>query len=123
MVGRTRLTTPLALTTILPMRQRVPWCAFKRPGVSNFRQPIVFPKNWIAVCPEGDLTNHIRFIAEYEDGSSDVFAVPECTLDQGPMPIARIVAREWQTDGYLKPGKIVGVRRLTTEEFMSVLLA
>ena len=24
-------------------------CAFKRPGVSNFRQPIVFPKNWIAV--------------------------------------------------------------------------
>ena len=75
--------------------------------------------------PEGDLRNHIRFIAEYEDGSSDVFAVPECTLDQGPgkMSIAHIVAREWQTDGYLKPGKIVGVRRLTTEEFMSVLLA
>ena len=57
--------------------------------------------------------------------ASAVFAVPECTLDQGPgkMSIARIVAREWQTDGYLKPGKIVGVRRLTTEEFMSVLLA
>ena len=48
-------------------------------------------------------------------------SVPECTLDQGPgkMSMARIVAREWQTDGYLKPGKIVGVRRLTTEEFMS----
>ena len=47
--------------------------------------------------------------------------VPECTLDQGPgkMSIARIVAREWQTDGYLKPGKIKSVRRLTTEEFMS----
>ena len=41
-------------------------------------------------------------------------------LDQGPgkMSIARIVAHEWQTDGYLKPGKIVGVRRLTTEEFV-----
>ncbi len=35
------------------------------------------------------------------------------------MPIARSVAREWQTDGYLKPGKIVSVRRLTTEEFLS----
>ena len=26
----------------------------------------------------------------------------------GQDAIARIVAREWQTDGYLKPGKIVG---------------
>ena len=26
------------------------------------------------------LANHIRFIAEYEDGSGDVFAVPECSL-------------------------------------------
>ena len=71
--------------------------------------------------PKKDLANHIRFIAEYEDGSSDGFAVPECTLDQGPgkMSIARIVAHEWQTDGYLKPGKIVSVRRLTTEEFLS----
>ena len=71
--------------------------------------------------PKKDLANHIRFIAEYEDGSSDGFAVPECTLDQGPgkMSIARIVAHEWQTDGYLKPGKIKSVRRLTTEEFMS----
>ena len=75
--------------------------------------------------PEKDLANHIRFIAQYEDGSVDNFAVPECILDQGPgkMGIAHIVAHEWQTDGYLKPGKIVGVRRLTTEEFMSVLLA
>ena len=31
--------------------------------------------------PEKDLANHIRFIAEYEDGSSDVFAVPECSLE------------------------------------------
>ena len=34
------------------------------------------------------------------------------------MSIARIVAPEWQTDGYLKLGKIVGVRRPTTEEFL-----
>ena len=27
---------------------------------------------------------HPRFVAMYEDGSTDVFAVPECTLDQGP---------------------------------------
>ena len=64
--------------------------------------------------PEKDLANHIRFIAEYEDGSSDVFAVPECSLNQD-----RIVAHEWQADGYLKPGKIISVRRLTTEEFLS----
>ena len=53
----------------------------------------------------------------------DVFAVPECSLNQGPMPIARIVAREVADNGYLPPGKIVRVRRLTSEEFMSVLLA
>ena len=55
----------------------------------------------------------------YEDGSVDHFAIPECSLEQGPMNIARSVAREWQDDGYLKQGKIVSVRRLTTEEFMS----
>ena len=68
--------------------------------------------------PEADLKNHIRFIAEYEDG---VFAVPECSLNQGPMPIARSVAREWQGDGYLKPGKIVGLRRPTVEESIEML--
>ena len=36
------------------------------------------------------------------------------------MNIARSVAREWQTDGYLKPGKIVGVRRPTTEESLAM---
>ena len=48
-------------------------------------------------------------------------AGPTPALDQGPgkMSIARIVAHEWQTDGYLKPGKIKRVRRLTTDEFMS----
>ena len=54
-----------------------------------------------------DLAEHVRFVAMYEDGSIDHFAIPECSLNQGPMPIARSVAREWQTDGYLKLGKIV----------------
>ena len=49
--------------------------------------------------PEKDFAEHVRFIAEYEDGTTDVFAIPECSLNQGPMPIARTVAREWQTDG------------------------
>jgi hypothetical protein len=46
----------------------------------------------------------------YADGSEDAFAVPQATLDQGPgaAGVARIVAAEWQRDGYLKPGKIVG---------------
>ena len=41
---------------------------------------------------------------------SDVFAIPECSLDQGPMNILPIVAHEWQQDGFLKPGVIVGIR-------------
>ena len=50
--------------------------------------------------------------------------MPECTLRQGPSAagIARLVAGEWQTDGYLKSGKIASVRRLTTEEFMSGMM-
>ena len=69
--------------------------------------------------PEKDLAHHIRFIAEYEDGSNDVFAVPECTLRQGPsaVGIARLVAGEWQRDGYLKEGRIVGVRWPPRAEF------
>ena len=35
------------------------------------------------------------------------------------MSIARIVAHEWQTDGYLKPVKIKRVRRQTTGKFLS----
>ena len=49
--------------------------------------------------PRRDIANHIRFVAEYEDGLLGLFAVPECSLSQGPMPIARIVAREWQDGG------------------------
>ena len=61
--------------------------------------------------PERDLVKYPRFVAQFADGSSDVFAVPQATLDQGSAAgIVRIVAGEWQRDGYLKPGKIVGVR-------------
>ena len=62
--------------------------------------------------PEKDLEQYVRLVAMYADGSEDAFAVPQATLDQGPgdAGVARIVAGEWQRDGYLKPGKIVGVR-------------
>ena len=61
-------------------------------------------------------TEHIRFIAEYEDGSKHFFAVPQCTLEQGLRDKGRysitcILAYEWQQDGYLKPGKIARVYR------------
>jgi hypothetical protein len=48
---------------------------------------------------------------EYDDGSTEMFAVPELPLsrDRESGGIARIVAREWQNDGYLKPGRIVRV--------------
>ena len=63
-----------------------------------------------------ELAEDIRFIAEYEDGSKHVFAVPQCTLeqglpDEGRYSIACILAYEWQQDGYLKPGKIARVYR------------
>ena len=60
--------------------------------------------------------NYFCFLlrAARSPGSEDAFAVPQATLDQGPgaAGVARIVAGEWQRDGYLKPGKIVGVRWL-----------
>jgi hypothetical protein len=69
----------------------------------------------MTLTPKQDLANHVGFIAEYDDGSKDVFAVPQSTLDQGPPEgwngIARIVAGEWQRDGHLKPGNIVRVYR------------
>jgi len=63
-----------------------------------------------------ELAEPIRYIAEYEDGSKHIFAVPQSTLEQG-LPnegrysIACIIAYEWQQDGYLKPGKIARVYR------------
>ena len=65
---------------------------------------------------EEEPADHIRFIAEYEDGSKHFFAVPQCTLEQGLRDKGRysitcILAYEWQQDGYLKPGKIARVYR------------
>jgi hypothetical protein len=78
----------------------------------------------MTVSPKEDLAKHVRFIAEYEDGSQDVFAVPQSTLDQGPgaLGIARIVAGEWQRDGHLKRGTITKVRRPSIEEWMEMYL-
>ena len=74
----------------------------------------------MTLTPEKDLAQHVRLIAMYEDGSQDVFAVPQATLDQGPgvAGIARIIAGEWQRDGYLKPGKIVAVWWRPAGEFV-----
>ncbi len=67
----------------------------------------------MTVTPEQDLVDSVRYIAEFDDGSRDVFAVAQSKLDQGPNPdgIARIIAGQWQRDGYIKPGKIVRVWR------------
>ena len=64
----------------------------------------------MTVCPELDLANHFRFIVMYDDGSEDVFAVPESTLDQGDLGVLRIIAGEWQRDGFIKEGRIVALR-------------
>jgi hypothetical protein len=70
--------------------------------------------------PQKDLAQHVRFIAMYDDGSQDVFAIAQSTLDQGPgaAGIARIIAGEWRRDGYLKPAKIVGVWWRPAREFV-----
>jgi hypothetical protein len=76
----------------------------------------------MTISPEEHLAKHVRFIAEYEDGSEEGFAVPQATLDQGPgaLGIARIVAGEWQRAGNLKPGEIVKVRRPSVEELIEM---
>ena len=44
-----------------------------------------------------DLAKDVQFQAEYDDGSTDVFAVPEATLLQGGVPaVLPIIAWEWQ---------------------------
>jgi hypothetical protein len=59
----------------------------------------------------GDLARHIRFQADYDDGSSDAFAIPQGTLQQGDAPtVLRTIAHEWQNDGFIKAGRIVSVR-------------
>ena len=63
----------------------------------------------MTVCPELDLANHFRFIVMYDDGSEDVFAVPEATLDQG-LDALQIIAAEWQADRFIKEGRVVALR-------------
>ncbi len=57
---------------------------------------------------------HIRFIAEYADGSTDPFDIPLTDLREGDH-VAGIIARERQREPLcwprLKPGKIIGVHR------------
>jgi hypothetical protein len=65
--------------------------------------------------PANDLADpeYIKFLARYEDGVLDAFAVAKATLEQGPpegrLSIARIVAHEWQADGFIRKGKIFDV--------------
>ena len=64
--------------------------------------------------PKEDLASGVLFVVEYQDGAEDVIAVPHSTLEQGPREgwdsIARIIAREWMEDGYIRPGEIARVR-------------
>jgi hypothetical protein len=52
----------------------------------------------------------IRFIAKYEDGSSDDFWIDRWTLSRGDH-VAFMVAREHQAEKKLPPGTIVRVKR------------
>jgi hypothetical protein len=64
--------------------------------------------------PAEDLAKHVRFQAYYDDGSTDVFAVPEATLLQGGVAaVLPSIAWEWQRDGYLKEGDIIAIRLKT----------
>jgi len=67
--------------------------------------------------PEKDLADpeYVKFLAYYADGGMDAFAVAKCTLEQGPpegrLSIARIVAREWVADGFLRLSQAASVPR------------
>ena len=53
-------------------------------------------------------TDRVTFIAEYRDGSVARFEIDPWTLRNGHW-VARIIARERQEQGSLKPGEIVRV--------------
>jgi hypothetical protein len=54
--------------------------------------------------PAGDLARHVRFQADFSDGTTDAFAIPKGTLQQGDAPsVLRTVAHEWQRDGLTRP--------------------
>jgi hypothetical protein len=58
--------------------------------------------------PKRKETDRVTFIAEYRDGSVARFDIDPWTLRNGHW-VARIIARERQEQGSLKPGEIVRV--------------
>ena len=68
----------------------------------------------MALSPGSDLVRFPRYVCVYDDGGTDVFACPDATLQQGPpegrLAMLRLVANEWQADGFLRPGTIVAIR-------------
>jgi len=58
--------------------------------------------------PKRKETDKVTFIAEYRDGSVARFDIDPWTLRNGHWA-ARIIARERQAEGSLKPGEIVRV--------------
>jgi hypothetical protein len=58
--------------------------------------------------PKRKETGRVTFVAEYRDGSVARFDIDPWTLRNGHW-VARIIARERQEEGSLKPGEIVRV--------------
>lgn len=66
--------------------------------------------DWRLAEVEHRKVGKVRFIAEYDDGTTATFIVDCWTLQSGDHA-SRTVAREQQIDGTLKPGTIVYVYR------------
>ena len=67
----------------------------------------------MTLSPGSDLVRFPRYVCEYEDGGTGVFACPDARLEQAPdgkLAMLRLVANEWQADGYLRSGTIVAIR-------------
>ena len=60
----------------------------------------------LVAMPKRKETDKVTFIAEYRDGSVARFDIDPWTLRNGHW-VARIIARERQEQGSLKPGEIV----------------
>ena len=61
-----------------------------------------------APMPKTKETDQVTFVAEYRDGTFAHFDIDPWTLRGGNW-VARIIARERQQDGSLKPGEIIRV--------------
>jgi hypothetical protein len=67
----------------------------------------------MTLSPGSDLLRFPRYVCEYEDGGTGVFACPDARLEQAPdgkLAMLRLVANEWQADGYLRSGTIIAIR-------------